>query len=230
MTTTVKSDDDATTADASEPGETADGSAEAAQPPTDLMRARASEGDDAADLLVALSEPKELTIQRYEEAERLLSSGMSPRAVRSKMAKKYGVTRIHAATWVRSVHERWINEAPTEQREQDRQHMIEAAWHGVHLAYKRQGLALDKEGGEHRYANPDAGGARGLLEFIARIKGLLELDHAPIHVHLSVEQRVEVASQALRQHYFGDATPAVLPSKTQAIDAHGESVREGEKT
>jgi hypothetical protein len=203
---------------------------EAAPSPDDLMRARASEGEDEkADLLVALSEPKSVTVQRFEEAELLLRS-MSPRAVRSHMAKKYGVTRIHASTWVRTVHERWANEAPTEEREKDREHMIEAAWHGVHLAYTRQGMLLDKDGGEHKYANPDAGGARGLLEFIARIKGIMELESVPIHVHLSVEQRVEAASVALRKHYFGEAVPAALPSKTEAIDAHGESVREGEET
>lgn len=206
--------------------------ADCCAPAADPMRARASDtADDAPqsyapeggpeDLLFVLSEPKTITEQRFAEAEEMLSRGMSARSARGALARKHGVTRIHAAEWVRAVHERWQNETPPEERLARRQHLRETGWHGIGLAFARKGMALDKDGIEHYFADPDVGAARGLLEFLARLDGVLELETAPIQVTVTIEQRVEAATVALRTHY-GLGAPALQPGETQVIDAPAE--------
>jgi hypothetical protein len=206
--------------------------ADAQSPPAHAMVTRAHASDDAddaderMDMLVALSEPKSVTEERFEQAEEMLATGMSPRKVARAMATEHGVTKIHARRWVRNTFERWANEAPTEERLARKKHLREAAWHGVQLAFARRNMSLDAMGGEHFYAYPDTGAARGLLEFLARLDGVLELETAPIQVNVTIEQRVAAATEALRAHY-GLGAPALQPGEAQVIEAPAEAQKAG---
>lgn len=132
---------------------------------------------------------------RIIEIEDKLAKGVSAGRVKHELVQLYGITPRHARRLVKVAELRWKAEADAKDRESRRAHLYQAAWLTFKTALERKGMSLDREGGEHYFANPDAGAMARVLDFIARLGGDLEQPDkqgGDINVNLI---------QVLQQHY-----------------------------
>lgn len=165
-----------------------------ADPAALAMPARAREGGRG------MSVAMDAGLARLDEIESMAAGGLSLRALRRQVQAKYGIGAKHAAKHVRAVFDRWKHEAPDDERNAKRQHLIETAWEGVRLAYTKRSMTATGID----YSSPDVAAARNMLETIARLEGIAELPPGPtIEVKMTVEQRVQVGA-ALVGHYYGE--------------------------
>ena len=134
-----------------------------------------------------------------------------------EMAERHQLSARHCRRLMSQARARWAREASSAGREQRRNQLRVAAWTTYRAAMKREGMALDKDGGEHYYASPDAGAAVRALEFVARLDGDLTQPNTGIVLGFGDE-----AMRAIAQIY-GTGQASELP----AVEVEAEVLPSG---
>lgn len=162
---------------------------------------------------------------RILAAQRLLATGRSERRARAELAKAEGLGYRQAARYVRAAQQLWAIEmqsaADDEARAQHRAEAEATLQEAIARGFDRESMALDKDGCEHFYDDPDLRTVVTATETLAKLRGLIGPsvnDNRSVHVHLGGENP--------RAHLIGMLTELYLGSRDRAlprvIDAIGE--------
>ena len=170
--------------------------------------------------MTALSRQTQLRLAEIEDA---LASGTPSNRVRHDLSLKYDISPRHARRLIRIVELRFAAEADAADRPKRRAMLRQAALTTFRTAMKRQAMALDKEGGEHFYENPDAGAMVRALEFLARLGG--DLEQAKLQPDAFGTPDALMA--AMHAYYFG-RQDGVAEGRAQVLPANVVEVDSGE--
>lgn len=184
-------------------------------PDRKALRARARPNPGALPLMLAK------TRERLIDIEEWLAHGYTEGQVRERLRKHDKLSTSQADRLLKRAKGRWQTEATAAGREERRAKLRGTAWAGVRAALAREGLALDRDGGEHYYKNPDVGAAARLLEFLARLDGDLEQPAA-----ILPEGFGEDARRALHLHFYGNMPPPTVEARV--VEAQPEALPAGE--
>ena len=142
---------------------------------------------------------------RLEETEDIMVRSLSSRAAAKEVARKYGLSRRQASTYVRRVVDRW--KAESDAGRDAKRARMRAFLEGVAAeGMGRNGVYVSKTGETVEYSDPDIRGAVNCAELLCRLDGLLEQPDAKVSVDVTLFEK-------LQQHYglgdhVVDATPA----------------------
>lgn len=152
------------------------------------------------------------TRMRIADIEDRLARGEPQGTITRAMQAQHGVHPRTVRRWLRAAELRWNREADESGRPGRIAQLEAITMAGIRKALERKGLAVDREGGEHWYDNPDIGGLARLLEFKARLRGDLAQPGASVTLGFGDD-----ALKALAQFYGGahvvDAVATVVESE-----------------
>lgn len=126
---------------------------------------------EAAAILAAVPQMRAKTRERLSEIESWFAALYTEGQVRYRLRKEHGLTISQANRLIRRARRRWQDESSSKERAQRVAELDATVRAGIRAALARQGLVLDRDGGEHWYPNPDVGALVRGAEMLARLHG-----------------------------------------------------------
>lgn len=119
-----------------------------------------------------------VTMQRLDECEDILASGLSPRRTAGEIARRWGIGRRQAQEYVNAVQVRWATETANLDRDARRASMLARIRHTYRVAMERKrGIVYslgDWKQDVKEVPDPDLRSAGNMLELECRLFGLMD--------------------------------------------------------